>query len=50
MRYLKHKHKLATIDSERPQPVIYDPLSSIHKLRHHSFAYHQMEQEENLNH
>jgi hypothetical protein len=39
-RYLRHKHKLATIDSERPKPATFDPLSSMHRLRHHSISFH----------
>jgi hypothetical protein len=50
MRYLKHKQKLATIECDRPQPLLYDPLSSIHRLRSASLAFHQQEQEEAINH
>lgn len=49
VRYLRHKHKLATIDSERPQPFFYDQLASNHRLRNHSIAFHQQEQEDFIN-
>ena len=50
LRYLKHKQKLATIECDKPQPAVYDPLTSIHRLRHHSMAFHQHEHEDSLNH
>ena len=49
VRYYKHKQKLATIECDRPSPEFFDPLTSAHRLRHHSFAFHQQEQEDMRN-
>jgi hypothetical protein len=48
-RYLRHKHKLATIDSERPKCLPFDPSSSIKKIRSHSIAYQAQEHDDYIN-
>ena len=50
MRYFRHKQKLATIEGDRPNPAFFDPLTEAHRLRHHSYAFHQQEQEDSINH
>jgi len=49
LRYMKHKNKLATIESEKPNPQAHNLIDSVHRLRDLSISFHQTEHEQKIN-
>jgi hypothetical protein len=46
---MKHKNKLATIESEKPNPQAHNLIDSVHRLRDLSISFHHTEQEQKIN-
>lgn len=49
MSYARHKNKLATIESERPQLRASCEIEDMHRLRSLSLSYHHNAQEDSIN-